>query len=276
MNRAFDVDGFIARIGKRLVDQYDDARTATSPTTIGAALEQPVRHQLEQILPRGIAVGSGFIIDSFGGTSRQQDVVLYEEDICPVFSVNNTPETTYYPSEGVIAVGEVKTSLNRSTLEDAFKKIASVKKLQRFVVYHPVPLRSGERIVEDRRYGSLHRDSLEDVSVAKEQALEAHILGFVLSGELQLQPDTFCDVFQELAHDTGDVLSPNIVTLLTGGIITWGNLTKERKREIKISDQTKGYVLEEKTGNRTVWDPTWSARKASFFSIPRYRIHFAH
>ena len=42
------------------------------------AAEQPVRDQLEQVLPRGIAVGEGFVIDSYGGTSRQQDVVLYD------------------------------------------------------------------------------------------------------------------------------------------------------------------------------------------------------
>ena len=67
----------------------------------------PVRHRLEQILSRGIAVGSGCVIDSYGNVSRQQDVVLYEREICPVFSINDTPEARYCPCEGVIAVGEV-------------------------------------------------------------------------------------------------------------------------------------------------------------------------
>ena len=118
MTQTFDPDKFIARIGQRLVEQFDDARAATSPSTIGSAMEQPVRNQLEQILPRGIGVGSGFVIDSEGGTSRQTDVVLYEKDICPVFSVNNTPDTTYYPCEGVIAVGEIKSTLDKQRLGD--------------------------------------------------------------------------------------------------------------------------------------------------------------
>ena len=50
MDNTFDVDAFVTRIGTRLVAQFDDARTATSPSTIGAAMEQPVRAQLEQIL----------------------------------------------------------------------------------------------------------------------------------------------------------------------------------------------------------------------------------
>ena len=122
MDRNFDPDKFIRRIGERLIDEFKDAKTGTTPSTVGTAAERPVRDQLEQILPRGIAVGEGFVIDSYGGTSRQQDVILYERDICPVFSVNNTPQTTYYPCEGVIAVGEVKSSLDTASLRDAFQK----------------------------------------------------------------------------------------------------------------------------------------------------------
>ena len=83
MDNTFDVDKFIARIGTRLVEQFEDARAATSPAAVGDAMEQPVKDQLEQLLPRGIGVGSGFVIDSNGATSRQTDVVLYEKDILP-------------------------------------------------------------------------------------------------------------------------------------------------------------------------------------------------
>jgi hypothetical protein len=91
-----------------------------------------VQRKLEHLLPVGIGVGSGCVIDSFGGTSKQQDVILYEKAFCPIFSVNDTPETTYYPCEGVIAVGEVKSTVASKELTDIFKKIHSVKMLKRF------------------------------------------------------------------------------------------------------------------------------------------------
>ena len=94
MDNAFDVDKHIARIGARLVREFGEARAATSPTAVGDAMESPVREQLEHLIPRGIAVGSGFVIDSYGATSSQTDLVLYERDICPVFSINDTPGTT--------------------------------------------------------------------------------------------------------------------------------------------------------------------------------------
>ena len=71
MESTFDPDAFIQGVGRRLVEEFEIARTATSPSTVGAAMEQPVRKQLEQILPRGIGVGTGFVIDTYGETSRQ-------------------------------------------------------------------------------------------------------------------------------------------------------------------------------------------------------------
>ena len=82
MDETFDPDRFIRRIGERLVDEFEDAKASTTPSTVGSAAEQPVREQLEQVLPRGVGVGEGCVIDSYGGTSRQQDVILYERDIC--------------------------------------------------------------------------------------------------------------------------------------------------------------------------------------------------
>ena len=79
MKSTFNPDAFIQGVGRRLVEEFEIARTATSPSTVGAAMEQPVRKQLEQILPRGIGVGSGFVIDTYGETSRQIDIVLYEK-----------------------------------------------------------------------------------------------------------------------------------------------------------------------------------------------------
>ena len=114
MRSTFDPGNFVRRIGRDLVHAFARAREATTPELVGDAMEQPVRDELEQILPRGIGVGSGCVIDTRGGTSRQMDVVLYERDLCPVFCINKSPETTYYPVEGVLAVGEVKSRIGKT------------------------------------------------------------------------------------------------------------------------------------------------------------------
>ena len=219
MERNFDPDAFIRRIGERLVNEFRDAKAGTTPSTVGSAAEQPVREQLEQVLPRGIAIGEGFAIDSFGGTSRQQDVILYERDLCPVFSVNKTPQTTFYPCKGVIAVGEVKSSLDGDSLRDAFEKFASVKQLQRRVVHdsmphpttgQPIPMRRNFLML--REHGIVDLD--EGVNATERERLQ--IFGFVLAGQSRLKHETLSEKFRAIATEKGNVLSPNLLLTLDG------------------------------------------------------------
>ncbi|MDE0683481.1 MAG: hypothetical protein OXI63_11240 [Candidatus Poribacteria bacterium] len=233
MERKFDAHAYIDRIGKRLIIEFEEAGQATTPSLIGEARETPVREQLEQILPRGIAVGSGCVIDSHGNASQQTDVILYERDICPVFSVNNTPETTYYPCEGVIAVGEIKSALNTATLEDSFAKIASVKSLRRYIVTPPPELEflpTGGRVIVHRDYGSTATPSVIRASDSDPESDEhKQIFGFVLAGKLKLKPPTLLEKYVELVYQTGDTLSPNIVITLThGGVYPYNPQKKER------------------------------------------------
>ena len=222
MNRQFDANDFIDRVGRRLVDQFDDARAATTPSLIGGAMEKPVRDQLEQILPRGIAVGSGCVIDTNGQTSRQQDIVLYERDICPVFSINDTPETTYYPCEGVIAVGEVKSTLDRATLTDAFQKIESVKRLRRMDTRHAIPMPdTGIRPPLYRSYGSLQSPDVLNMEQRNEHDYRNQIFGFVLAGKSQIRVETLHAACLDLTREMGDALSPNLFSVLTGQQLTW-------------------------------------------------------
>ena len=150
----------------------------------------PVRTKLKHLLPAGIAVGSGCVIDSYGGTSRQMDVVLYEEALCPVYSVNDDPATTYYPCEGVLAVGEVKSALGSAELEDAFAKIASAKELRRFV-------QPSDDATPFRTYGSpLSIQGTEEQAFNEDKPLD-QIFGFCIAGRLNLKAETACRKYVE-------------------------------------------------------------------------------
>ena len=251
----FDAAAFIDRIGERLVFEFDNAGQATTPSQIGQAREVPVRKQLEQILPRGIAVGSGCVIDSNGNTSQQIDVILYDRDICPVFCVNDTPETTYYPCEGVIAVGEIKSSLGTRALNDSFSKIASVKGLKRYIVTPPGNLEylpGGGRVISYRDYGSTTKPSVIRVNdTDPEQDELKQIFGFVLSGKLALNPLTLLEKYIELVDQTRDILSPNLFISLNDGAVYPFN---EKKNKRLLSAQTASHFafFEVKFGFRSL------------------------
>ena len=204
--------------------------------------EQPVRDQLEQVLPRGIAVGEGFVIDSYGGTSHQQDVVLYERDICPVFSLNRTPQTTYYPCEGVIGVGEVKSSLDAVSLRDAFRKVASVKQLRRHIVHAFMPNpTTGEPIPSRRNYLTPRGDAILRVDEGRSSKERQQVFGFVLAGESRLKQEILTMHFRQLAAEVGDSLSPNLLVTLDGFAIRWvaspgGNARKRTSPKRALTD----------------------------------------
>ena len=263
MDDSFDPDRFIRRIGERLVDEFRDAKAGTTSSTVGSAAEQPVRKQLEQILPRGLGVGQGFVIDSYSGTSRQQDVIIYERDICPVFSVNNTPETTYYPCEGVIAVGEVKSFLDRKSLEDAFAKVASVKALQRHMVPDQAPHpTTGEPIPMKRSYLSLHGGPIRVLNDSPRKKEYEEIFSFVLSSESRLKRNTLVSKFNELSARTDHNLVPNLVVTLNGFVVSWGTIARGVRRDVHKTPSGKyGVYLIEEGPER--WQPTLSAKTAT-------------
>ena len=262
MVRQFDAAAFVNRIGQRLVAEFDDASMATTPSLIGDAKEKPVRDQLEQVLPRGIAVGSGCVIDSYSGTSRQQDIVLYERDICPVFSINGTPEATYYPCEGVVAVGEIKSVLDNQTLADAFLKIESAKQLKRRYTFHPVPLPdTGQLIPLRRSYGVGRSERIIMGDERDEYDARSQIFGFVLGGKIGVQTETLCSTYLRLTKETGYVYSPNVVASLTGEELVW--VTNEAPRQVQSQRDGK-YTLEER---RDAWGLAASAQDATHLAI---------
>lgn len=199
---------------------------------MGASKEHPARVQLENLMPEGIGVGSGIVIDSYGGASKQQDIVIFEK-ICPIFSINGSPDATYYPVEGVIAAGEVKSALGKAELDDAFSKSASVKQLRR----HAVASDDGlglEPTVSFRNYTSVLSVSGVPAEQYDQDNNSFHqVFTFVLCEKFGSSPATTIENFGMFCRKHGKNLSPNIVTSLQDGIIVPHNsLTNSITRSV--------------------------------------------
>ena len=188
---------------------------------------------------------------------------LYERHICPVFSINKTPQTTYYPCEGVIAVGEIKRSLDQRTLKDAFAKVASVKRLQRHVVHDSMPHpTTGQPIALYRNYLSPRADTiiqLDERAAVKERR---RIFGFVLAGESRIKQETLMEGFRTLAGGIGEILSPNLLATLDGFAIRWGSIAKAERKE-KLQSTDGRYGLRVYKDGPEGWNASWSAETAT-------------
>lgn len=245
MARSFDSVSYTLDVGRELVSAFESASRATTPGLIGGSRELPVRRKLKHLLPEGVGIGSGCVIDSFGGTSKQQDVVLYEQALCPVFSINETPETTYYPCEGVIAVGEVKSNVTAKELSDIFGKVRSVKELKRYARKSKSAL-GGEESVCFREYGNKGaiQGTLEEEFDQIKKPTD-QIFGFAVAGSLGLSEETFCRKFSDLTSKTDDSVAVNLITFLDGRVVV--PLVSDPKPTMTLSQQgADGFYLANK------------------------------
>lgn len=99
------------------------------PTAKGDATEDHWIEILSEFLPRRYGVGKVFAIDSKGTQSDQIDVAIYDQQYSPLFFEQNGLH--FVPVESIYAVFEAKPHLDKSYVEYARNKIASVRALHR-------------------------------------------------------------------------------------------------------------------------------------------------
>jgi hypothetical protein len=110
------------------------------PGTKGDASELCWLEMLGNYLPQRYRAEKAFVLDSKGKLSEQIDIVIFDRQYSPfLFKQDNA---LYVPAESVYAAIEVKQDIDKSTLEYAGGKIASVRCLKRTSA--PIPHAGGE------------------------------------------------------------------------------------------------------------------------------------
>lgn len=216
MEESFNPQEFIRILGQELVSEFDKAGIMTHPGAVGAGRETSAKQKLKQILPAGVGVGSGFVIDSFGHTSRQCDIILYEENYALRFCPNSDTDNTYYNCESVIAVGEVKSVVTRKELEDSLEKLSIVKSLQRRDDGTSLRNYLSSQAIAETLKGSRPYEPSKD---AKKQ-----IFTFLLCQKFDIKTETIVAVLKEKC--TADWLFPNRMISTNGafyGYLQLGN-----------------------------------------------------
>lgn len=99
------------------------------PVAKGDASEAGWLSMLKAHLPGRYQADRAFVIDSSGKQSDQIDIIIYDRQYSPL--VYNQGGQIYVPAESVYAAIEVRPSLNRSNVEYAGQKAASVRQLER-------------------------------------------------------------------------------------------------------------------------------------------------
>lgn len=110
--------------------------------TIGILTEEILRSFLSNHLPKAISVEQGFIINKEGAISRQCDILIYDShNYSPFYRVN---DIVVVPVESVLAVIEVKTTINRSIFHktiDYFRALADIGQFRTYLfIFNSSPI----------------------------------------------------------------------------------------------------------------------------------------
>lgn len=101
----------------------------THPGSFGNSREKIVKNLIDSIIPGSKECHvSGFIMNSSGALSKEQDLIFYDKINTPVLTVENIG---YFPVETVAAVGQIKSIIKtKQELEEALKRLSEVKKIR--------------------------------------------------------------------------------------------------------------------------------------------------
>lgn len=99
----------------------------------GAGVEDVVREELENLLPRRYSVDPGVVDDRAGRTAGDCDVLIRDPLWSPVIKLGATARSRrrHFPIEGVYAAAEIKQTLGRDALDKAMEKMVKLSRLDR-------------------------------------------------------------------------------------------------------------------------------------------------
>ena len=178
----------------------------TNIRAAGNDVEMCVRDYLRRMLPPRYYVAQGHLIDAFGNTSSQLDVILSDNFNLP--SLQTTKDgTEYIPIDSVYSVGEIKSTYYKS--KKPIEEFSKVIKDIRENLHHIDILNTAYEGVKD---DTLFRDMV----LAKENRILNRIFFFAIfvdGGDFK-----FKDVASFYSSNNIRYL-PNVVVILNKGLI---------------------------------------------------------
>lgn len=126
MNKLY-YDNLLAEI-KNTLNKSESVSNVKHALTKGAAREIFVSNLLKPFLSLDLDFSNGIIIDSQNNQSNEVDIIIYNPNVVPPFSLNKIKG--FIPFESVVATIQVKSIMNKEELKSSIINAISIKKLK--------------------------------------------------------------------------------------------------------------------------------------------------
>jgi hypothetical protein len=172
------------------------------PGERGRARETILAQYLREIVPKGFDIETGFVIDTRGGQSLQQDLIIVRRDYHPLFKVGGV---NFFPVEAVAAVIEVKSTLSTATLRDALRNAASVKELDRTA--------SGSNYIVVGGAGGMPGPMLHPSFVIDPSNHQHQVFSLIIGARVDVQMETLVDSLADQIALQPRTTWPNFISI---------------------------------------------------------------
>lgn len=224
MKNTFNTFDYVKDLGKDLVRDFEKAGKTTHPHAVGEGRERSAINRLREILPEGVGIGSGFVIDSNGNVSSQCDIIIYEKNLALKFMYNDE-RYNYYNCESVIAVGEVKSDLSKNDLMDTINKVKKIKNMKRNI---------GKNVNVFRGYLSTggiigtDKEKFDPINNEKDQ-----IYTFLICNSIKIAKETIVKTIINAGFEKSEYI--NLIISVDGKIFGYAKEMENGKYENKFS-----------------------------------------
>lgn len=110
------------------VSESSNARRVEHPSLQGRVREIALDHLFRPLLPFGLEIGTGKVIDNGSYQSRQIDLIIYSRSILP--SLMYSESEGMFPAESCFYAIEVKSRTSASEIRDAIAKADSLRRIR--------------------------------------------------------------------------------------------------------------------------------------------------
>ncbi len=110
------------------VRESTNASKVEHPLLQGRIREIALGHLFRPLLPFGLEIGTGKVIDHGGNQSREIDLIIYSSSILP--SLMYSEREGMFPAESCFYAIEVKSRTSASEIRDAIAKANSLRRIQ--------------------------------------------------------------------------------------------------------------------------------------------------
>lgn len=214
-----DIEEIFRQDAQKLVDARKRSKVIHATTDIKASgneVESAVRDFLRSRMPSNYYVGHGHIVDSNRLTSPQFDVLISDNTFIPILLRAND-STEYFPSESLYAIGEVKSTYEKS--QKPIKAFCESLKLVK------------DKMSRETVFNTAYNGEIKDSTLMRDMILQRNnkVLNAIYSFMIFVDSEQFnIDDFKNCEKEFGNKYLPNHIILLDKGVVFYGRITETR------------------------------------------------